>query len=289
VNDEARRRALAAFLRKKRERLQPPSGSQIRRLTPGLRREEVAEQAGVGTTWYTWLEQARDIRPSERTLRRIARALRLDKTETKYLLDLAVEQPPVPPEEKQVPRPVLSIVHAVATPAFVLGRVGDFAAYNTQANALLDLDFAPDPNFFRVLFSEPARRMLVNWDEFASHMLAVFRRRTARVAGDPSLQTIVAELSERSGEFRRWWAEQALPEIHSFELVFDHPFVGHLAFDIVCFGIEEHQDFSLVGAVYEHDRTREKLDELIRQKGTHDAGHNLWTALTPTDHHSQYQ
>jgi transcriptional regulator with XRE-family HTH domain len=112
--DETRRRELADFLRRKREGLPPPIGGSFRRrrLTPGFRREEVAELAEVGTTWYTWLEQARDIRPSERTLRRIARGLQLSKIETQYLLDLALEHAPRQPA-RQVPHALLTILNAV--------------------------------------------------------------------------------------------------------------------------------------------------------------------------------
>src|ERR1700757_2497176 len=99
VDDRARRRELAEFLRSRRERLSPEEVGLApgpRRRTPGLRREEVAELAGIGTAWYTWLEQARDIKPSEGSLRQIARALQLDETHKRYLLDLALERAPRP-------------------------------------------------------------------------------------------------------------------------------------------------------------------------------------------------
>src|ERR1700756_3877842 len=92
--DETRRRELADFLRSRRMRLTPAhAGTRWarRRLTTGLRREEVAELAGVGTTWYTWLEQARAIRPSALTLRSIARALQLTEVETRYVLELGLD------------------------------------------------------------------------------------------------------------------------------------------------------------------------------------------------------
>src|SRR6516162_2550434 len=92
--DEFRRQELADFLKARRKRLKPETSrlhSGRRRLTSGLRREEVAERAGLGSTWYTWLKQARDIHPSEDTLHRIARALQLNKAEKRYLLDLALE------------------------------------------------------------------------------------------------------------------------------------------------------------------------------------------------------
>jgi transcriptional regulator with XRE-family HTH domain len=111
----ARRRPdLAEFLRSRRQRLTPtaaglPSGR--RRKTPGLRREEVAELAGIGSGWYTFLEQGRDVRPSEGALFRIARALKLNRSERKYLLNLALESPPRSSAEEVIP----PVVHLVAT------------------------------------------------------------------------------------------------------------------------------------------------------------------------------
>jgi len=90
-NERVRARELADFLRSRRERLTPAAAGLRpgpRRRTPGLRREEVAELSRIGTAWYTWLEQARDISPSEGALPRIARTLQLDETETTYLLNL---------------------------------------------------------------------------------------------------------------------------------------------------------------------------------------------------------
>jgi transcriptional regulator with XRE-family HTH domain len=250
-------------------------------LTPGLRREEVAELAGVGTTWYTWMEQARDIRPSERTLRSIARALQLSKPETKYLLDLGLEHAPRPAADKPVAREVLWIVNGMSSPAFVLGRSGNLLAYNLPANALYDFDYIPDRNYFRTIFSPESRAFLINWPEYARNMLAVFRKRSAGVLGDPAVTELVDDLSNRSPEFRQWWAEQEVSDLHTFEYVCEHPFVGRLEFAIVCFGVIEHPDLSVVGLVTEHHDTRQRLAELIRQldSGEHDATHNLWTAV----------
>ncbi len=300
-HDETRRRELAEFLRKKREGLAPPRGAVLshrRRLTPGLRREEVAELAGVGTTWYTWLEQARDIRPSERTLRSIARALQLSKLETKYLLDVALEHVPRPAGDEPVAREVLSIVNAMSTPAFVLGRSVNLLAYNTRANALYDFDFAPDRNYYRIVFSDESRALLANWSEYARNMTAVFRKRSAPVLGDPAVSELVDDLCRRSREFRRWWTSQALSDLHTFQYACDHPFVGRLQFDIVCFGVIEHPDLSVVGLVAKQRQTEERLAELVRQldSGERDARHNLWTAIASKrsvaaahDHHSEYQ
>jgi transcriptional regulator with XRE-family HTH domain len=295
-----RRRELAAFLTKKRKCLAPPRRvhASQRRLTPGLRREEVAESAGVGTTWYTWLEQARDIRPSERTLRRIARALKLDKPETKYLLDLGLDHRLRPSGDEPVAREVMLILKAISTPAYLLGRTGNLLAYNGAANALFDFDYMPGPNYFKVLFAPPARALFANWAEYARHAVAVFRTRNADALGDPAVVDIIAELSRQSHEFAEWWAEHAVSALRAIKAAVNHPFIGHLEFDNACMRVEEHPGLSLIAFITEHEETRQGLSELVRQleRGEHDATHNVWNALSAYErdpgrdaYHSQHQ
>jgi hypothetical protein len=258
----------------------------------------VAELAGVGTTWYTWLEQARDIRPSERTLLRIARALHLNKMETSYVLDLALEHAPRTRSTVPVPREVLAVVNSMSMPGFVVGRTCERLTYNRAANALWDLDYAPDDNFLRSLFAPPERALIVNWDEYARQMVAVFRRRSASVLGDPAVTRFVDELIGSCPEFRQWWRDQEIPEPRTYEYVCDHPFVGRLELEYACFGVLEYPDLVTVALAAERNDARERLAELMRQieRGEHDDERNLWTRLAsqaspgaPEDHHSQYQ
>src|SRR3984893_12738946 len=139
---EARRRESGDFLRSRRERLAPasvglPNG--FRRRTPGLRREEVALLAGVGTTWYTWLEQGRDVRPSTEVLSALADALRLDSAERRHLFVLNDRPPPEPrpagPE--RVGEPLRRMLESLTgQPAYVLGRRWDVLAWNRAAEVL---------------------------------------------------------------------------------------------------------------------------------------------------------
>src|SRR5882672_33059 len=138
-NDQARRRELAEFLRSRRERLTPadvglPAGR--RRRTKGLRREEVAFLACIGAAWYTWLEQARDIRPSEIALRHIARALRLTDPEKRYFLELALDRAQETPFGEPCDDAARSTLDTISGPAFVLGLGWDLLAYNEAANAV---------------------------------------------------------------------------------------------------------------------------------------------------------
>jgi transcriptional regulator with XRE-family HTH domain len=280
--DEVRRRALGDFLKSRRKRLTPTTAglrSGRRRLTPGLRREEVAELSGVGTTWYTWLEQARDVRPSEITLCNIARALRLSKVERKYLLDLALERAPktgcdVPPTPI-----LLSIMNGIPSPAIVLGPSWDIVAYNGQANALIDLDYAPFHNLLQLLFTPQAKALNPNWAQAVRQQVRLFRARSTGMLGHAAVQDLVSELTQKSPHFQEWWAEQEVSdEMHCGHQTFDHPFVGRLSFDFELLGVLESPSLMLDILVCSAGETRGRLDELVRQQlnGEHTAAHNIW-------------
>ena len=149
IDPDARRRELASFLRSRRERVQPqdvglPPG--IRRRTPGLRREEVAQLSGVGVTWYTWLEQGRDINVSTQVVDAIARTLKLDRYEWAHLSTLAgIATGPQPQQCAALPTAVRKVMHQVAPyPAAVLNDRFDLLAYNPEYRELIvDLDSLP--------------------------------------------------------------------------------------------------------------------------------------------------
>src|SRR5438105_15654172 len=146
MDDKERRLALADFLRTRRARLQPSDmglPARTRRRTPGLRREEVAELAHIGVSWYTLLEQAHDVHPSRRVLESLAQALRLNAPEVQHLLILAGQELPVQPraEAEPVPPALQRIVEALDPhPAFVIGRRWDVLAWNRAAGWLFQFD-----------------------------------------------------------------------------------------------------------------------------------------------------
>ena len=217
--------ALAAFLRARRERTSPREvGLPVngRRRTPGLRREEVAQLAGVGLSWYTWLEQGRDIHPSPQVLDAIARVLALDTAERAHLFHLARVELPLP--EGDYPRQASPELRAIVAglvphPAFVTGPRADLLAWNRPAVAVFT-DFGAMPpegrNLLRWLFADPGRdHTAATWEDTAKHTLARFRAQHARRPDDPSFAALIEELSAASPEFRAWWprhevvAEQA--------------------------------------------------------------------------------
>lgn len=210
----ARTRAdLAAFLLAHRQRLSPvdvglPSGG--RRRTPGLRREEVAALAGVGLTWYTWLEQGRDIGVSAAFLDNLARVLKLDAAERRHLFLLAHERPPVEPGKTWcvLPPLVRRLMHDLPHPAFVLNLRWDVLGFNALADQLFNFgSHTPERrNLLWLLFTDSVlREQLYEWDEQAPQMLSGFRRDFARAPQDADIHELVSELERVSPEFKVWW------------------------------------------------------------------------------------
>jgi transcriptional regulator with XRE-family HTH domain len=279
----ARRREFGAFLRTRRERLTPASvglAEGFRRRTPGLRREEVAQLAGVGTTWYTWLEQGRDVRASVEVLAALADALNLDPAERRHLFMLNDRPPPQPrpigPE--RVEQPLQRMLQSLTgQPAYVLGRRWDVLAWNGAAAALFG-DYGKlegdERNIMHMVFANPAhRRLLIDWEELAPVSLAMFRADSARYAGDPEFERLIAILTRSSCEFRDWWPKHEVVHRLSSLKRIRHPLRGRMAFEHTGFTVADQTDRKLV--VYtplQEDRTVEKLDALLRQQTANEIG-----------------
>ncbi|MFG2137470.1 helix-turn-helix transcriptional regulator [Streptomyces sp. NPDC048650] len=235
--DAARRAELAAFLRSRRERITPeqvglPRGA--RRRTPGLRREEVAHLGAVGVTWYTWLEQARNIHVSPQVLDAVARALLLDRTERSHLFALAGAVDPLPGTEcTGVSRAMRQILDQLAPfPAVVQNSRFDILAYNrTYGQLMCDLDALPeeDRNCMWLAFTNAEWRAgVADLDATMRVMAAKFRASMAEHVAEPAWKALVARLTEASPEFREIWAQHEVVRPVSAVKVFRHPRVGTL-------------------------------------------------------------
>jgi transcriptional regulator with XRE-family HTH domain len=271
---DARRRESGAFLRSRRERLTPsdvglPDG--FRRRTPGLRREEVALLAGVGATWYTWLEQGRDVRPSAEVLSALADALRLDAAERRHLYILNDRSPPEPrltgPE--RVAQPLFRMLESLTgQPAYVLGRRWDVLAWN-RAAALLFGDYGElagdSRNIMHIVFANTAhRKLLVDWEDVASTTLAMFRADSARYAGDAEFERLIGTLKRASPEFRDLWSRRDVSRSLGSHKRINHPVAGRMTFEFTTFAVTGESDMKLVlYTPLEEDRTAEKLDALL--------------------------
>jgi len=249
-NDGARRRELADFLRTRREQLKPeevglPGGG--RRRTPGLRREELAALAGVGTTWYTWLEQGRQVRPSLSVLEALADALALTPAERAHLIMLGrgEEMPlPEPPREQLNPTIERLVENLDSSAACILGRRWDYLAWN-RAFAVVFGDPAAWPegrrNAIWAIFNDPARRRLLrtDWEVGARTAVARFRADCARHVGDPDFEELIAAMHDSSAEFARWWKRHEVIRSGVGRKVLCHPRAGRMHFEHAVFRLEE--------------------------------------------------
>jgi transcriptional regulator with XRE-family HTH domain len=209
-----RRRELASFLRSRRERLSPEAlglASYGRRRTPGLRREEVAQLAGVGVTWYTWLEQGRDINVSAQVLESLARTLRLDGHERTHLMALAGAPDAAPDLTCPTVTPgVLAVLESLGTvPAVLLNARRDLLAYNTAYGAVFpDLADVPpsERNLLLLVFTHPRwRANMPDWDSGAPRLVAQFRSAMAEHVAEPAWKHLLARLLDCSPEFAQMW------------------------------------------------------------------------------------
>jgi len=214
---DPRRVEFGDFLRSRREKLSPktvglPAG--LRRRTAGLRREEVAQLAGIGVDWYIRLEQGRTVSPSVTTVDALARALRLSKTEHAHLKALARDGDRRAFTREIVPPPILRLIESLPHPAYITGRRWDVLAWNEAALRLLG-DFATlptgDRTILRMIFLWPHwRSLFVDWESLAESVVAQFRAETARHSGAPELLELTDALARDSTEFARLWHARAV-------------------------------------------------------------------------------
>ncbi|MFD5320135.1 helix-turn-helix transcriptional regulator [Streptomyces sp. NPDC127098] len=273
ANDSSvRRRELAAFLRSRRERIAPERvglSRGRRRRTPGLRREEVAQLSSVGVTWYTWLEQARDIQVSASVLDAIARTLLLDANERAHLYTLAGVPDPMPGTEPDTVPPALRemLRQLEPIPACVQNGRYDLLAYNRVYGRLLcDLDALPpeDHNCMWLAFTNPGwYSALVDRDETIRLMAANFRAAMAEHIAEPAWKTMLRRLQRESPEFRELWERHEVlqgvsPKVKRFRN--DH--VGLLHLNGTRLWLAPQSGARLVAYVPADEESRERLYRL---------------------------
>jgi transcriptional regulator with XRE-family HTH domain len=221
--DAQRRSELALFLKTKRAALSPQSvGLQPgrRRRARGLLREEVAQRAGISPTWYTWLEQGREINPSAAVLDQLADALVLTASERAHLVTLARPNTAARSTHqfsREAPRMLVSWINGLDQPAYVLNGRWDVLAWNPPACRMLG-DFAAlaseDRNILRMIFLwEHWRTLFADCDGLAASAVAQFRAETARHAGAPELLALTSRLAQDSAEFASLWQARRLDVI----------------------------------------------------------------------------
>ena len=269
----ARRDELAAFLRNRRERLTPDDVGIVtsgRRRTPGLRREEVALLAGVGVTWYTWLEQGRDIAPSPQVLDAIVRTLRLDRHERTHVFRLSGAADPSHVDGcHAVPDTIQPLLDQLEPfPAAVVNGRYDVLAYNRTYEVLMGpLDELPaeDRNLLRLIFTNPAvRARMVDWEQAAGVLVASFRAAMAKHVGEPAWKCFLAQMLELP-EFAEVWERHEVRPIQRMTKRMFSPSVGLLQMESTSLWLAESVGVRMVTYTPADDETRARLDELYAQ------------------------
>jgi transcriptional regulator with XRE-family HTH domain len=250
---ETSRNQLGDFLRSRRERLTPmmvglPPGR--RRRTPGLRREEVAELAGIGVDWYVRLEQGRSVSPSSTTVDALARALRLSAVEHSHLRDLTRNADRRAFRRETVPDPLRRLVEGLNQPAYITGRRWDVLTWNKAAEEIFAFSklSEEDRNVLICILTLPATRRLFGkaWYEQARRVVAQFRATHDLWAGDPAFVDLLGRLRRGCPEFDDWWKTHDVRDAAAGRKQMAHPKKGILSFEHASFRAEDDPALKLV-------------------------------------------
>jgi transcriptional regulator with XRE-family HTH domain len=246
TKNAARRTELADFLRSRRERITPEQAGlppAPRRRTPGLRREEVAQLAGVGVTWYTWLEQGRAINASIQVLDAIAHTLQLEAAEHRHLYTLA-QVPEFRAAEAEgcgLPPEIGPILEGMGNVATVVNERFDMLATNRHFNVMFPSVLAQAKHNHNVLwcmFNLPGCcHPFVNRHETIPQMVAMLRGAYARHVGEPTWEKLIRELIDYSEVFAEFWSRNEVAAFGRQLRVYYQPAVGLLRFVSTSFGI----------------------------------------------------
>lgn len=245
---------LSEFLKAQRARIQPesvglPAGT--RRRTPGLRREEVAQLAGVSSTWYTWLEQGRDIQVSASVLDNVASALQLTVDERKYLFDLAFdtgtnvtlwkdEQPEISPALKKI------LQELQYCPTIISDRRCQIVGWNSAASyVFLDFNLIPPEqrNMIQLLFTRKEFRSLAgNWEHFVKGFLAIFRAYYGQYVEDRWYEQFIEEMSRAHPDFNPLWKQSQVSTAPEVVIEFRHAKAGKMLFHLTSLQVQGSTD-----------------------------------------------
>jgi transcriptional regulator with XRE-family HTH domain len=270
-----RRRELAGFLRSRRERIAPeevglPPAS--RRRTPGLRREEVATLAGVGVTWYTWLEQGRDINASSQVLDAVARTLLLDPHERDHLFRLADTPDGSAQGECATLPPTAQLLldQLEPYPACIRNARYDILAWNQAYDQLMgplaDLPYEERNSLWRLFTSPKCRGATLDWEEGTRRMVGEYRAAMADHVAEPAWKCLVARLSKASPEFAELWERHEVASPENLTKRYLHPEVGLLRLNYTHLWLGQRLGTRMTTYTPADDETREGLLRLQREQ-----------------------
>lgn len=255
-NEKHRYKELADFLKTRRAKILPSQvglSSATRRRTPGLRREEVAQLAGIGITWYTWLEQGRTIHVSTQVIESLSRVLLLDKQERIHFYLLANQPLPADiPGYQGTASPILQHVldSLIFCPSLVADQRWNVIAWNEAACLVLG-DFSKmnvrERNIVWAMFTDNKyKQLFVDWNLHAKGLLGRFRSTCGQYIEDSWLAQFIDDLKMQSTEFNLWWP---LHEIQSNSEVYkqlNHPIAGTLDFEVSNFDVSDNSGLKMI-------------------------------------------
>jgi transcriptional regulator with XRE-family HTH domain len=250
-----RLRELREFLMSRRARVTPaeaglPDGG-ARRRTPGLRREEVAVLAGVGASWYQWLEQGRDISVSPQVLDAVSRVLRLSNAERRHLYVLAGLNPPAPevaPEVRDMCDGLRRLIDTwMPYPAHIMDQYYNCVMYNDAAAMVLGMRPENTQNCIVDFFTDPLYRgRSRTWELNAQTVVAQFRASCAAAPDDEGFRELLARLTAAGPEFTALWERRDIQDAGQIRKELDHPMVGLLAVESTAMKVPARPDLTVV-------------------------------------------
>ncbi|OPJ65883.1 helix-turn-helix transcriptional regulator [Clostridium chromiireducens] len=255
--EKQRYKELGDFLKTRRAKISPSelgiSEGLRRRRTPGLRREEVAHIAGIGLTWYTWLEQGRTIQVSAEVLESLSRVLMLNKQERIHLYTLARQALPtdIPSYQKSVSQILQHVLdNLLLSPSFIMDTRWNIIAWNKAASAVF-ADFRKidesKRNMIKMMFTyDDYKKLFIDWESHAQGMLARFRSTIGHYIEDPWLTKIIEDLKRESDEFNLWWTRHDVQGNSEAYKKLKHPIVGELFFEFVSFDVSDNSNLKLI-------------------------------------------
>lgn len=262
---------LAQFLRSRREQLQPGQVGIVdnrRRRAKGLKREEVSALAGISLTWYTWIEQARDVNFSEDVLAGIADALQLQTHERQYIYQLCgIVSDSEDFHHHSIDPLLMRLVDSQNPfPAYAMGHYWQLLYWNQSAEALFSFDSLKETeqNILWYTFARDASRpFILNWEERARQLVNEFRADCSQYLVDPLLDDFLKRLQIESPEFKQYWSEHQVKARDGGRRDFQHPIAGHLIFEQTTLRATHAPDIKIVIHLpLEETDTLEKLKNL---------------------------
>ena len=255
-NEKHRYNELADFLKTRRAKILPSQvglAAGTRRRTPGLRREEVAQLAGIGLTWYTWLEQGRSIQVSAQVVESLSKVLLLDKQERFHFYLLANQPLPAEiPECQETVSPALQHVldSLILCPSFIMDQRWNAIAWNKAACAIFGdynvMSVRERNVVWAMLTDKKYRQLFVDWELHAQKMLGRFRATLGQYIADPWLVQFIEDLKGQSAEFNLWWSLHEIQSNGENYKQLNHPLAGRLDFEISNFDVSDQANLKLI-------------------------------------------